>query len=193
MSAPDGPSSTAIATELWQRLAAYTIGPDTASLSFADRLSRENRWDDDHTERVILEYKRFCYLAASSDEDVTPSDAVDQVWHLHLTYSRDYWGEFCPDILGTDLHHGPTAGGAAEKSRYYDQYAATLAAYERAFGTPPPPDIWPAAKRRFGKDPRAFRVNPADVMVLDRRHAILGAVGWIALGVGIAVLVGVIF
>lgn len=184
---------SAIATDLWQRLAGYRIGPDAATLSFADRLARENRWEAEHTERVILEYKRFCYLAASGDSDVTPSDAVDQVWHLHLTYSRDYWGEFCPEILGTDLHHGPTAGGAAEKARYYDQYAATLAAYERAFGQPPPPDIWPTAKRRFGKDPRAFRVNPADVMVLDRRHAILGAIGWIGLGVGIAVLIGVIF
>lgn len=193
MSAPDRPRESAIATDLWQRLAGYTIGPETATLSFADRLARENRWEADHTSRVILEYKRFCYLAVTGDTDVTPSDAVDQAWHLHLTYSRDYWGEFCPDILGADLHHGPTAGGAAEKARYYDQYASTLAAYERTFGKSPPHDIWPTAKRRFGKDPRAFRVNPADVMVIDRREAVLGAIGWFALGASIAVLIGVMF
>jgi hypothetical protein len=31
---------------------------------------------------------------------VTPSEQVDQVWHLHLTYTRSYWDEFCPNVLG---------------------------------------------------------------------------------------------
>ncbi|WP_443026122.1 glycine-rich domain-containing protein, partial [Sphingomonas sp. CCH9-H8] len=68
----------------------------------------------------------------------TPSDAVDQAWHLHLTYTRDYWEHFCPDVLGRALHHGPTAGGADEHRRYYRQYAETLARYEAAFGIAPP-------------------------------------------------------
>jgi len=189
MSASDPVSQT----DLWQRLADYTPGPDAVSLSFPDRLSRENRWEAAHTAKVIHEYKRFCYLAVTAGHEVTPSDAVDQVWHLHLTYSREYWEHFCPEILGAELHHGPTKGGTIERERFYDQYAATLASYEDAFQEPPPPDIWPDANRRFGKDPKSFRVNPEDVMVLDRRFAILGAFGWVALGVVIAVLVGVIF
>ena len=184
-------SASAFSSDLWQRLSSYKVGPDAASLSFAARLSRENRWSAEHTELVLEEYKRFCYLAVTAAHEVTPSDAVDQVWHLHLTYSRDYWQEFCPNILRADLHHGPTAGGTAERTRYYDQYAATLASYETAFDAAPPPDIWPDAARRFGVDPKGMRVNPADVMILDRQQAILGAAGWIALGVVIAVLVGV--
>lgn len=180
-------------SDLWRRLEGYTIGPDTAALSFSSRLARENRWEAGFTSRVILEYKRFCYLAVTAGQEVTPSDAVDQAWHLHLTYSRDYWGTFCTDILGTELHHGPTAGGVAEKSRFYDQYGETLSIYEDTFDETPPPDIWPAADRRFGTDPRAIRVNPDDVVVLERRHAIMGAAGWIALGIVIAVLIGVIF
>ena len=190
MSAPN--PATATDTELWQRLAEYSIGPKDVALDFPGRLARENRWGRAFTDRVIGEYKRFCYLAVAGDEEVTPSDAVDQVWHLHLTYSREYWDEFCPNVLGAELHHGPTAGGAREKSRFYDQYAATLAAYEEAFGEAPPADIWPDAKRRFVRDPRAFRVNPNDGMVLDQRHAILGAVAWVALGMGIAAILGVI-
>lgn len=186
-------SAPAISTDLWQRLAAYEVGPGDATLSFAARLARENRWSEAFTKRVILEYKRFCYLAITAGHEVTPSDAVDQAWHLHLTYSRDYWDVFCKDILRASLHHGPTAGGRVERARYYDQYAATFRSYEAAFGAPPPPDIWPGAQRRFGVDPRGLRVNPKDVMILDRRVAILGAVGWVALGIAIAVLVGVIF
>lgn len=185
--------SKAVNSELWSRLAAYQIGPDDAALSFVTRLARENGWDASHAVRVLLEYKRFCYLAMTSYHEVTPSDAVDQVWHLHLTYSRDYWGVFCPEVLGAELHHGPTLGGSMERDRFYDQYAATLGAYENAFDEPPPPDIWPDAKQRFGEGPMALRVNPEDVMILDRRFAVLGAFGWVGLGIAIAVLIGVMF
>lgn len=186
-------SAPAIATDLWQRLAAHDIGPAGATLSFAARLARENRWSDDYSSRVIVEYKRFCYLAVTAGHEVTPSDAVDQAWHLHLTYSRDYWEVFCRKVLQADLHHGPTAGGQIERARYYDQYAATFRSYEAAFGAPPPPDIWPGAQRRFDVDPKGLRVNPKDVMILDSRMAVLGAVGWVALGIAIAVLAGVMF
>ena len=164
---------SAVSTDLWQRLAAYEIGPPNASLTFTQRLARENRWSAEFAARVVREYKRFCYLAVTAGHEVTPSDAVDQAWHLHLTYSRDYWERFCPEVLGAPLHHGPTAGGSVERRRYYEQYAGTLKSYEVAFGEPPPADVWPDAKRRFTTDPKAFRVNPEDVMILSRRWLIL--------------------
>ncbi|RJY10202.1 hypothetical protein D6201_05020 [Aurantiacibacter aquimixticola] len=175
--------------DLRAALAAYQIGPDTASLTFANRLARENRWSPHFARRVIREYKRFCFLAVTVGHEVTPSDAVDQAWHLHLTYSRDYWERFCPAVLGAPLHHGPTAGGDAEWSRYYEQYAQTLASYEAAFEEAPPADIWPPASRRFGVDPRAFRVNSNDVIVLSRHWATVA--GWaIASALLTAFLVG---
>lgn len=180
---------SAVSSDLWQALAAYEIGPSDASLTFAQRLARENRWDAPFAESVILEYKRFCYLARTAGHDVTPSDAVDQAWHLHLTYSRDYWERFCPDVLGAPLHHGPTAGGKVERTRYYDQYAATLASYEKAFGKPPPEDVWPDAQRRFSVDPRGVRVNPADVLILPRKAAYL-ALASLAVIVVIVILAG---
>jgi hypothetical protein len=167
---------------LWQRIAAHKIGPQDASLTFAARLARENRWDAAHAETVIEEYRRFCYLAVTAQVEVTPSDAVDQAWHLHLTYTRDYWHTFCPEVLRADLHHGPTKGGAAEGARFYRQYADTLAAYEAAFGRAPPPAVWPSAKRRFRIDPRNVRVNLFDVIVIRRRVAL--ALGLLALAGG---------
>lgn len=167
-------------TDLWYRIAAHSIDPDDAALTFAARLARENRWSLAHAEAVVGEYKRFCYLAMTAGHEVTPSDAVDQAWHLHLTYTRDYWQTFCPEVLGGDLHHGPTKGGALERHRFYHQYAATLAAYEAAFGTPPPPATWPAARRRFSIDPMGVRVNFSDGIFLSRR---------VALALGITVFV----
>ncbi len=170
---------------LWQRIAGHRIGPQDADLTFAARLARENRWGLAHAERVIGEYRRFCYLAVTAGQEVTPSDAVDQAWHLHLTYTRDYWQVFCPEVLRAELHHGPTRGGPAERARFYRQYAETLAAYEAAFGAPPPADIWPAAQRRFLVDPRGIRVNTSNDIVLQRRVALalgllLLAGGWLA-------------
>jgi hypothetical protein len=159
---------------LWVALLSYAIGPEDAALSFAARLAQENGWSRARAERVIGEYKRFCYLAVRAGHPVTPSDAVDQAWHLHLTYSRDYWERFCP-LLGIALHHGPTAGGAAEGERYYEQYAGTLKSYERVFGEEAPADLWPDARRRFRSDPRARRVHPRDGLFLTWPQAALGA------------------
>ena len=136
--------------------------------SFSARLARENGWTAAHTDRVLEEYRRFVFLAMTAGHEVTPSDAVDQAWHLHLTYTRDYWDIFCPQVLGAPLHHGPTAGGLAETHRFHAQYAHTLAAYEAAFGAPPPADLWPPAAQRLRDDPRARRVHPRDGVVLPR-------------------------
>ena len=151
-------------------LSCYIVGPEDAALSFAARLARENGWTLAAAERVIGEYKRFCYLAVRAGHPVTPSDAVDQAWHLHLTNSRDYWERFCPQVLGTALHHGPTAGGAAEDALYYGQYAATLKSYARLFGEDAPADLWPAARRRFHSDPKARRVHLRDGLFLSWRR-----------------------
>ena len=155
---------------IWQALSTYSIGPEGAAQTFEQRLSRENGWSADEAARVVEEYRRFCFLAATADHPVTPSEAVDQVWHLHLAYSRDYWQRFCPEVLGRELHHSPTAGGAEERDKHFEQYAKTLKSYEEVFGTPPE-DIWPASYKRFFEDSKARRVNPRDYILLPRRQA----------------------
>ena len=155
---------------LWLALASYSIGPEAASLSFAARLARENGWTDRFAERVLGEYRRFAFLAVTAGHSVTPSDAVDQAWHLHLTYSRDYWERFCPDVLGRPLHHNPTEGGEAQRHHFFDQYARTLRSYADTFGEEAPADIWPSAQQRLLDDPRARRIHPRDGLVIRRVH-----------------------
>lgn len=181
MSGPDDP--------LWQRLDAYQIGPPDAEFTFIQRLMRENRWSADYAGRVLGEYKRFAYLAVKAGHPVTPSDQIDQAWHLHLQYSRDYWERFCPEVLGADLHHGPTAGGQAERHRYYTQYAQTLATYEQTFGHAAPADIWSPARERFGEQPLAFRIRRSEIIFLKDREGTLSLffVIFVMLGMGMAI------
>jgi uncharacterized protein (TIGR04222 family) len=132
-----------------RRVEDFEIDPGLKDFTFAARLARENRWSLPFAERVILEYKRFCILAVHSGHPVTPSEQVDQAWHLHLTYTRSYWDRFCGSVLGRPLHHDPTAGGVAEGRKFEDWYAKTLASYQRLFNQRPPVDIWPAPEKRF--------------------------------------------
>jgi uncharacterized protein (TIGR04222 family) len=137
--------------ELIERVENFEIDPGPKEFTFTARLARENRWTPGFAERVIREYKRFCILAVHSGHPVTPSEQVDQAWHLHLTYTRSYWDRFCGTVLGRPLHHEPTAGGAAEGHKFEDWYSRTLASYERLFGERPPADIWPPPAKRFSR------------------------------------------
>jgi len=174
MNAPFASSLSTTTLPLWQALATYEVGPVDAALSFTQRLARENGWSGAHAVRVFEEYRRFLFLAVTAGHPVTPSDAVDQAWHLHLTYTRDYWERLCPEVLGQPLHHGPTRGGHAEGTRFFEQYALTLRSYEAAFGAAPA-DIWPDARRRLLIDPMARRVHPHDALIIPYRRLFGGA------------------
>lgn len=145
--------------ELWDRVSAFAIDEGVEDLTFAARLAAENDWTTEFAERAIEEYRRFVYLAMRAGHAVTPSDQVDQVWHLHLTYTRSYWECLCGQVLGRPLHHGPTKGGGSEDAKYRAWYERTLQSYRDAFGAEPPADVWPAADIRFGEDLHFKRVN----------------------------------
>ena len=153
--------------DLFNRIQAFSFDGRECALPFADRLARENQWSDMHAERVISEYKRFIFLAMVAGHPVTPSDEVDQVWHLHLLYTRSYWERFCGGVLGKQLHHEPTKGGQDEGSKFVDWYDRTLESYRRFFG-PPPMDIWPCPAIRFGEDLYFTRVNTRRNWIIPR-------------------------
>jgi uncharacterized protein (TIGR04222 family) len=160
--------------DLWNRILAHRFDDPAARLTFTGRLARENGWTIGHAVRVVTEYRRFVFLAMTAGHAVTPSEDVDQAWHLHLAYTRDYWQTFCRDVLREPLHHGPTRGGASEAGRYDHQYRQTLAAYAAAFDAPPPADIWPTPEQRFGPDLAWRRVNVASHWVVPKPRWLRG-------------------
>lgn len=157
------------AKQLYARLLAHEFDDPASDFPFTERLARDNHWPLAYARRVVDEYRRFCFLACVEQEDVTPSDQIDQAWHLHLLYTRDYWGPFRDEVLRSTLHHGPTRGGKAERTRYDDQYTRTRHAYLRWFGAHPPVDIWPSATERFSRDVRWVRVNRDDHWLVPKR------------------------
>ncbi|WP_017300392.1 glycine-rich domain-containing protein [Nodosilinea nodulosa] len=126
---------------LYAKICRFKLDDPAADFPFSAKLAWEYQWTAMYTYRAIQEYKKFMFLAAIADQDLSPSTAVDRVWHLHLLYTRSYWDEFCGKVLNKTLHHFPGLGGVDEGLKYYAQYCQTLDFYRSYFGTPPE-DIW---------------------------------------------------
>lgn len=143
---------------LWNKIEQFCFDDPGTSFSFSTRLARENGWTKTYAARVVKEYKRFLFLCCVSNTGVTPSDPVDQAWHLHLTYTRSYWVHLCRNTLNRDIHHHPTKGGESEAQKFNGFYTTTHDLYKEKFGSPPPPDIWHDHHTRF-TDIQFQRVN----------------------------------
>ncbi len=135
---------------LWAKIEAFPLDAPTGSAPFSKKLQAAEGWTEAHTGRVIAEYRRFLYLTQVSPDEVTPSEDVDRVWHMHLTYTRNYWDDLCGRVLGRALHHDP-CGGPEEMGRYRAQYLSTLRLYRHEFGAPPPAEVWPTAVQVRGR------------------------------------------
>ncbi|WP_196894444.1 glycine-rich domain-containing protein [Aureivirga marina] len=133
---------------LWKKITDFELDDPESDYNFTDRLCRENEWNYEYGIRAVLEYKKFIFLICISEIPLTPSDQVDQVWHLHLLYTQSYWKEMCQEILNTEIHHGPTKG-KSERQTFSNQYEITKERYRQVFKTEPPLDIWPTSENRF--------------------------------------------
>jgi hypothetical protein len=145
--------------KLLQRIQEFEVDDSDSNFLFRQRLARENGWTTRYTQKVIDEYKKFIFLAIVAEHPVTPSDQVDQVWHLHLSYSRSYWDEFCFKVLQQPLHHQPARGLIEDRKNFSRWYSETLMSYAKLFQQEPPSDIWPSLQNRFSKDTSFKRVN----------------------------------
>lgn len=67
-------------------------------------------WDRDKAENAIDLYRRWLYLhQIFPEEKFSPSQEIDQVWHMHMLDNRKY-EEDCAALFGRMLYHNPYAG-----------------------------------------------------------------------------------
>ena len=152
--------------ELWKKLQSYQLDNPTHAIAISKKLSQENHWDPDYTKRVMDEYKKFVFLAMTAGHLVVPSDEIDQVWHIHMLYSQEYWKNFCPQILGREFHHGPSTGGKQEDTKHNNWYKKTKETYKEVFGQTVPDDIWPSSHIRFHE--RFVRVSVRKYILIEK-------------------------
>ena len=122
-------------TKLWRTVSEFEIPFGIEYLKY------KHGWVPLFATRALLEYRRFAFLALASSSMITPSECVDEVWHLHILHTQNY--ETFAKACGTKLHHFP--GMPNEKERWDSQYDATHELYLSVFGENPPSSHWPKA------------------------------------------------
>jgi hypothetical protein len=125
--------------KLWESILKFDFDQPVSEYGFSTRLANENYWTKQFTETAILEYKKFMYLAATSDFMVSPSAIVDIVWHQHLIFTQSY-SEFCT-LLNKQIQHIPSTHNRDEVEKFNLAKQRTTKFYKEVFGEQPK-DIW---------------------------------------------------
>lgn len=128
---------------LWDGIRQFAIDDPGAAIKYSDKLQQHCHWTAPYTNRVIEEYRKFIFLCMVLPRGASPSHDVDEAWHMHLTYTVNYWEGLCEKVLRRPLHHHPSRGGPSEKEKHTDWYRETVEGYRYYFGEDPPRDIWP--------------------------------------------------
>lgn len=125
--------------DLWNSILNFDLDTPPSEYGFSTRLAFENYWTIEFTKEAILEYKKFMYLAATSEFMVSPSEIIDKVWHQHLIFTKSYQ-EFC-ELIGKQIQHIPSTHNKDEYEKFRKAKERTNMLYENIFGKQPK-HIW---------------------------------------------------
>jgi hypothetical protein len=131
-----------VAPGLWEHITARFGNTHASVKAFTGKIARKHNWKTSFAAKALGEYKKFIYLGIVSDFQVTPSKAIDIVWHEHLLFSKAY-REFCTTIIKQPFDHNPELLPMTDQTGVFSvQYLDTLELYKTEFGIEPPVDIW---------------------------------------------------
>ncbi len=99
---------------------------------------------------LMVEYRRFLTLILLYGQVPMTSPLVDEVWHTHILFTREY-AEFSQSIFGFFLHHQPSTDGIPDADVANAENFTVL--YEQTFGGLAP--VW--REGLFRRLSKAFR------------------------------------
>jgi hypothetical protein len=71
-----------------------------------DRAVKDGHYKADDIERIEGLYKAFMFKAAMGSGGLLVDPEMDEFWHTHLLFTRDY-AAMCQKIAGRFIHHEP--------------------------------------------------------------------------------------
>ena len=165
------PTPTVMDNILWNKILAFDLDAPWSEYGFSVRLANENYWTKNFTEKAILEYKKFMYLAATADRMVSPSEIIDKVWHQHLIFTKSYQ-EFCA-LLGKQIQHVPSTHNKEDEFKFKQAKERTRKLYTDPFGEQPVA-IWEYTGMYESLELPKARINV-------RTFIVLGILGFLSL------------
>jgi len=104
-----------------------------------ESLTFKQGWSQEFAAQAVEEYKRFLQLHIHfPDQRLVPSLIIDEVWHTHILFTRQYSAD-CDAIFGEFLHHEPTlpSDGDDVNQADKDDYGDVVALYTQVFAQKP--------------------------------------------------------
>lgn len=86
----------------------------------------------DRADTAIFHYRQFLFLCAKYDGN-TPTVDVDEAWHNHILFTRQYAGD-CQAVFGEFLHHDPGTGVPGDDARFEQAFQRTKDRIVAEFG-----------------------------------------------------------
>jgi hypothetical protein len=185
---------------LWDKIATWTLPhrrerddfaePPRTCGSFEDCLRKKGDWTDASASRITEMYRKFLYLKALSGKPVTPSEAIDMAWHLHLEFPADY-SALC-DAVGRDIPHRIVF----YENELEEAYVRGRALYEAEFDAPPDRDLWPSGEDQTRAEIYRLVVMGAvlvGVVSVLLGSAVGGLAGLLLAGAIVAAAISVVF
>ena len=99
-------------------------------------------WDEEDAAFAINQYRQYLYLIRKYNKNISPTLAIDAVWHNHILDTRKYVQD-CQAIFGIYLHHYPYFGSRDDEDREHLEFAFenTKMLFKKEFGVDISEDI----------------------------------------------------
>lgn len=95
------------------------------------------QWPSNLAATACKLYKNFLWLHCKySDVLLVPTKDIDEVWHNHILFTKQYHAD-CEALFGRYLHHHPSdRDNEAEINKLVEPFQTTKALYLQEFGEP---------------------------------------------------------
>ncbi len=103
-----------------------------------EQTKKRNFWTNEYADKIFSEYERFMVLK-NIDEECSPSDDIDSLWHQIILDTELYWN-YCTEKFNKIIHHKP--------QNSIDQHARklrlekTIGLYKNIFNEEPDKIVW---------------------------------------------------
>lgn len=76
--------------------------------ALVDRLQKKLSLSKNDAEHLFKDMLMFLFLTGTNKSNIkySPSDIIDEAWHMFLIFTREY-AEFCQKYFGYFIHHRP--------------------------------------------------------------------------------------
>ena len=121
---------------------------------FVARYCVTEKVDEATAYRHFKELKKFLIVCSmnTANDRVTPSRALDEVWHNFLLHTRDYQ-DFCQDHFGRMIHHKPTiVSNEADALTMMNGYQSALTKAQVFFNYDLDAEMWPLKPEKLIAD-----------------------------------------